>query len=92
MRCKQGDLAVVVRSTAGNEGKIVKCLKLTHGRLFNPNGSYVEGNLWEIEPELKTWSGSRSHLAPDIQLRPIRPSEGQDETLSWKDVPQEELA
>ena len=27
MNCKQGDMAVVVRSSAGNEGKVVTCLE-----------------------------------------------------------------
>lgn len=27
LNCKQGDLAIIVKSTAGNEGKIVRCLE-----------------------------------------------------------------
>lgn len=28
MNCKQGDMAVVIKSQAGNEGKVVTCLEL----------------------------------------------------------------
>lgn len=28
MNCKQGDLAIIIKSMAGNEGKIVQCLEL----------------------------------------------------------------
>ena len=30
LNCKQGDLAIIVSSTCGNEGKIVRCLELLH--------------------------------------------------------------
>ena len=30
LNCKQGDLAIVVRSTCGNEGKIVRCLEVMY--------------------------------------------------------------
>ena len=92
MRCKQGDLAVIVKSWAGNEGKIVKCVRSFNGSLLNPDGSFLEGVIWEVDENLKTWDGTFGKNAPDVYLRPIRPSEGQDETLSWKDVPHKEFA
>ena len=30
LNCKQGDLAIIVSSSCGNEGKIVRCLALLH--------------------------------------------------------------
>ena len=43
LNCKQGDLAVIVRSMAGNEGKIVQCPRL----VFDP-WHYFDGPRWLI--------------------------------------------
>ena len=46
LNCKQGDLAIVIRSHAGNEGKIVTCVRLTtdvpHGMMW-----IVLGLVWK---------------------------------------------
>lgn len=86
LNCKPGDLAIVVRSAAGNEGKIVQCLKVHPsgvGGLFR-----FYGPVWEIDRPLKTLrktpvgtvEGER-FFAPDICLHPIRDNDGEDEML-----------
>ena len=75
MNCKQGDLAIVVRSMAGNEGKIVRCLTLTMYR-----AAFGYGPRWVTEPVLRGCFGEPQ--APlDACLRPLRESDGEDEIL-----------
>lgn len=74
MNCKQGDLAIVVNSGTGEEGKIVRCV-----RWVGVNGAarLGESDLWEVDPPLR-WGprfGGETRLfpfAPDSCLRPIR--------------------
>jgi len=76
MNCKQGDLAVIVRSLAGNEGKIVRCLRL------------IPQTPWAIQPGPR-WIVDRTlpgvtfdcDSVPDAFLRPLRDSDGEDEML-----------
>ncbi|MDE1866978.1 MAG: hypothetical protein KGI08_04615 [Thaumarchaeota archaeon] len=84
MNCKQGDLAIVVKSTAGNEGKIVTCLKL-----FNkvPGRTDSHGPLWETDTALNNFNGLTGKIVgttryiPDSFLRPIKGlDELEDET------------
>lgn len=84
MRCKPGDLAVVVRSYAGNEGKIVRCVR--YAGLVNWRHS---GRLptWEIDQDLPGFGGHMSPFIADSQLRPIRDNDGEDETLAWAGKP-----
>ena len=86
MNCKQGDLAVIVRSYAGNEGKIVQCLEFV---MFE----FVQGIYpsWITAPTISDIYG-RDCPVPDAHLRPIRDQDGQDETLTWLDVPSKEIA
>lgn len=85
MNCKEGDLAIVIRSKCGNEGKIVRCVKYMGER------RYVSINLkvseprqtWYIEPPLIGVFGKLGNTFPDSDLKPIRDNEGEDETLSW---------
>ena len=83
MNCKRGDLAIVVnvinRKHAHRIGAIVTCVEIICD-VWGRTG-------WVVKPELEECIG-----VADTCLRPIRPSEGQDETLSWKDVPQGEMA
>lgn len=89
MRCKPGDLAVVVRSSCGNEGRVVKCLRLDRGkRMLCRNGSIYVGPLWEIDPPLTTWAGNLTSYARDDQLRPLRDNDGEDEMLRIAGLPQ----
>ena len=91
MNCKQGDLAIVVRSVAGNEGKIVRCLKLEPAG-FDYN-DIDDGAIWVIDRSLnwideRTGRTGQSPSCPDINLRPIRDNPGPDETLTWEKNPE----
>lgn len=85
LNCKPGDLAVVVRSQQGNEGRIVRCLRLI------PEFRWVSGvhPSWEIDVELHNTDPRGRRLIPDYRLRPLRdPGEdARDETLDWKALP-----
>lgn len=83
LNCKPGDLAIVVKSMAGNEGKIVRVLK------FRGIDVWHHGNdLWETDT---TAPGTiaKSNLFRDEWLRPLRDSKEPDETLTWAGKPQE---
>ena len=90
MNCKPGDLAVVIRSCAGNEGKIVRCIKLVpNDTAVMPDGSFWTRNGWITEPELPGWNpGIKAASVPDQNLRPIRDNDGEDESFSWAGKPQ----
>lgn len=99
LRCKPGDLAVVVRSEVGNEGKVVRVLRFLGRAKFSLG--FVADDVWLVEcPSLagETCSWSRriggDACFPDARLRPIRDpgDDAQDETLQWLDVPQKEVA
>ena len=94
MNCKQGDLAVIVESAYGHEGKIVKCLDMYVGystyrgkRSHSPSEAIV----WLIDVTLQK-GDEANNLAHDLCLRPIRDQDGQDESLTWLDVPSKEIA
>jgi hypothetical protein len=88
MNCKKGDLAVYVSSQCGNEGKIVRIIKF----IGQPDEGCVSANdVWRIDHEVQ-WKWNRMACARDANLRPIRDSDGQDETLTWKTVPSKETA
>lgn len=74
MNCKPGDLAVVVRSSAGNEGKCVRCVRLFPAIEFlsRENILVVRSNVWEIDTALPSWDGGTTAYVPDAWLRPIR--------------------
>ena len=88
LNCKVGDLAIVVRSRAGNEGKIVRCLALhpagTDGR------SIEYGPMWRIDgKKIRGLSASGKLLdmreyCADSSLRPIRPLD-EPETITTDD-------
>lgn len=86
MNCKQGDLAVVVRSWAGNEGRIVRCVRLaTFGEILT--AGFRDVPTWVIDQKMPSRMGFKVHLAEDEKLRPVRDSPGEDETLRWAEVP-----
>jgi len=95
MNCKPGDLAVIVFSPAGNEGKIVTCLEYV-GLFPWRQGAKPT---WRVDRHLpRDTFPELGNLLADMQLRPIRDpgDDAQDESLSWKKVPstdkREELA
>ena len=92
MNCKQGDLAIFVKSTAGHEGKIVRCVEYAGKReLLWPDGKKGVCDCWVTEPRLPGWKGTaKDCYTPDDFLRPIRDNDGQDETLTWARLPKKE--
>lgn len=87
MNCKQGDLAVIVRSAAGNEGKIVRCV-----RFIGYVPGFIGEDRWEIDLDLPTMLGGTCRHVMDGWMRPIRGGEGADETLSWAGKPEKVAA
>lgn len=83
LNCKQGDLAIVVKSLAGNEGKIVKCLASAMvDRVPTIEGEtiwFFDGfrQVWLIETPInvRRLSDGRilhSYFISDKGLRPLR--------------------
>ena len=90
MNCKPGDLAVLIRSRAGNEGKIVRCVRLaTSVEVMRENLSRAFGPIWLLDGPIIHTDGRAKPYAKDAWLRPIRPQpdDAQDETLTWVSVP-----
>lgn len=73
MRCKQGDMAFVIYSENGNEGKIVKCIESLQ---YNFENIGVVDS-WISEPALINICGTIVPV-PDKNLRPIRPGDLDD--------------
>lgn len=99
MNCQQGDIAIVVRSTAGNDGAIVTCLRLAslaEKRAVCLDRCYDDAPVWVTDRLLKsvhTKDGSSAppdNLAPDSILRPIRDNDGEDEILRLAGKPNTE--
>jgi hypothetical protein len=78
MNCKQGDLAVIVRSVAGNEGAVVTCLELVGRPAWYMKE--LPGPIWRVDRILRGKLFNTDKVA-DIQLRPLRDSDGEDEIL-----------
>jgi len=89
MNCKQGDLAIVVKSLYGNLGKVVRCLEYAGLVRWHDNGVSL-GVLptWKTDTEFKSNelhpTPDAAYWMPDGQLRPLRGADGTDETLAWK--------
>ena len=82
MNCKQGDWAIVVHSVAGNEGKIVRCVRLVGNELWvGPDGIAELSATWELDRHLRNFGGDLTNRCMDKQLRPIRDNDGEDEIL-----------
>lgn len=87
MNCKQGDLAVIVRSSCGNEGKVVHCIRLFTNTFSLPDGALVSGPTWEVDPPVRGWNGLLIPGVRDALLRPLRDGEGEDEMLRLVGLP-----
>jgi hypothetical protein len=83
LNCKQGDLAVVVKSTAGNEGKIVRCVRMHDSETHDLDGwpTFSSGPRWVIDRPLHGLAGRPIYTCPDRFLRPLKDSDGEDEVL-----------
>jgi len=87
MNCKKGDLAIVVRSKYGNEGRIVQCLRLATKEDFDAyEVGYNSEPTWLLDIPINC-SFSTAPLIKDIKLRPIRDNDGQDEMLRIAGLP-----
>ena len=74
--CKQGELAVIVRSMAGNEGKIVRCVRPVFA-----GGLMGAGLRWVTDPPVPGVHGVMWYPPLDANMRPIRGQDGEDEML-----------
>ena len=77
LNCKQGDLALVIRGSRVNNGRLVTCLELLP--LGSCNTSLSVGPLWRVDRELE-WENELGkflgYAVPDSALMPIRPQPG----------------
>lgn len=81
MRCRMGDLCVIVRAGSNPQllDKLCQVLRLT-----------TEGNSWVIEiPKHPSTHATGHWIARDDGLRPLRGSNRPDETLIWAGKPGE---
>jgi hypothetical protein len=72
LRCKQGDLALVVLGTGTNLGKLVTCLEALPAGACNVEQS--AGPLWRVDRPLEfenELGKAEGYLAPDDALMPI---------------------
>lgn len=94
LNCRPGQLAVKVKADPWDEipeGAIVRCINIVHGVLLNvKTGEMVEG-AWNVEFRGSSVKPGTNYLwiCSDAYLRPIRDTDGEDETLSWANVPKE---
>lgn len=77
MKCKQGDLAIVVKSAEGqNVGRIVTCVKFL-GTVYGKNPTtgrefrILQTDLWELDQALSYTNGQELPYASDECLMPI---------------------
>jgi hypothetical protein len=94
MNCKQGDLAVIVRSRAGNEGRFVTCLRLASKDELARAGYWlhIDKPCWILDAAINVTGGGQESIGLDEWMRPIRDNDGEDETLQWAPVPTKETA
>lgn len=86
--CKQGDLARVIRSEAGNRDKIVQCVRAVGPmKVLWPDDRFTDEFMWEIDRELPRMDGRTTKMIPDSCLQPIRDQPGEDEMLRIAGLP-----
>lgn len=77
MNCKPGDLAMYRGKDSSRLGMVTQVLRLaSHEEVCRRNASPVPGPWWEVDPPLRD-----RKLVADSALRPIRPTDGEDEIL-----------
>lgn len=86
LNCKVGDLAVIVKSRAGNLGKVIRCIEFL-GVVQYQDLTYEAS--WRSDKKMMSSDGTMSDVLRDSQLRPLRDSDEPDETLAWAGKPQE---
>jgi hypothetical protein len=84
MNCKPGDLAIIVKSMAGNEGRVLRVL-----RFIGEVEHWVGHDRWEVDVVLACATGETTNTCQDSILRAIRDpgDDATDETLEWLPVP-----
>ena len=98
MNCKPGDLAIIINHV--NEGRIVTCIRLAkqgdrlHAKCGMPLDFISEGKpVWFIEGYAEHTSDNVGivdvPLISDANVKPLRPSTRQDETLTWAGKPEQ---
>ncbi len=80
MNCEPGDLAIMVKSYAGNEGKIFHCVRLATMDELMRDSFDTGTNWWLIDRAIPSTWGELAPYADDKNLRPIRPGDMSDET------------
>jgi hypothetical protein len=85
MNCKPGDLAIIVRARyKRNLGAIVRVIDCAETKWLD--GKIGPG--WSFDgPVLIGTFGFVVNRIEDENLRPLRDSDGQDETLAWAGLP-----
>jgi hypothetical protein len=92
MNCKLNDLAIVVHSAmVKSTGLVLHCIRLSSASgLRNPDGSFEYGPVWETDNYGVAICGNTHNLWMDADLRPLRDEPGEDESLSWAGLPQDQ--
>lgn len=71
LKCRQGDLAIIIKSKAGNEGKVIACVKyVSTPPLFDLCGNEPY-DYWEIDRALTSSAGRQLKYIHDSWLLPI---------------------
>lgn len=93
MNCKQGEMAIVVRSRTGNEGKVLTCVRYMGYGYINMLGEFVADGIpewnehvWETDTIIVLVSGHHGYLMYDSQLRPLRGNLTEDEEEIVKEL------
>ena len=80
MNCQKGDLAIIVRSKCGNEGRIVRCLeyvgKGVHVDATDGTQMYFDRDLWRIDQVINSINNHtgivrQTYHCHDDVLRPL---------------------
>jgi len=101
LNCRPNDLALIVRGKF-IVGRVVRCIRIAHHDEIRAHlvkspgtGSPRPGVYWLIDQPIPWFWGpvdDRRHFAAlpfvlDANLKPLRDDPGQDETLTWKSLP-----
>lgn len=96
LNCKNGNMAIVISGPSA--GAIVTCLELypAGSKMFVPGfglGTFYRPH-WRIDRALPTtgMAGRAVDLKADECLRPLRDTDGDDETLTWAGKPEKVTA
>lgn len=83
MNCQKGDIAIIIKSTAGNEGISIVCEEL----IGYPVGFTKEaGQFWRVDKKLRTNIGRYEPYVPDSFLMPIGKKQHQKEAQKEKPI------